>query len=117
MCGVVRVDFQHPNRGDGSSSGNRPLEGTGKTLRQVFFQVELEKVHICTTAVSRAASDTRQEAGQQKTYWSPADDCFRNDYARAARIRSKHQVEALAEAIVMVQTTPLRVPCVWSYQS
>ena len=27
-----------------------------------------------------------------------------------------HQVEA-AEAIVMVQTTSLRVPCVWSYQS
>ena len=28
-----------------------------------------------------------------------------------------HQVEALAEVIVMVQTTPVRVPCVWSYQS
>ena len=38
---------------------------------------------------------------------------FRNGYAHAARI----QVEALAEAIVVVQPASHRVPCVWSYQS
>ena len=50
VYGVIRVDFQHPNRIDGSSSGNRSREGSGKTL-QAYFQVELGKNCFCTTAV------------------------------------------------------------------
>ena len=36
--GVIRADFQHPNRGDESSSSNRSPEASGKTL-QVYIQV------------------------------------------------------------------------------
>ena len=51
MCGVIKIDFQHPNLGDGSSSGNRLREGSGNTLRRVYFQVELGKIYFGTTAV------------------------------------------------------------------
>ena len=33
LCGVRRVGFQHPNPGDGSTSGNGLREGSGNTLR------------------------------------------------------------------------------------
>ena len=60
VCEVIRVDFQHPNLSDGSSSGSRSREGSGKTLRQVYFQVELGKKYVCTTAavVLQAISGT-----------------------------------------------------------
>ena len=40
-----------PNLGGGSSSGNRLREGSGNTLRRVYFQVELGKINLGTTAV------------------------------------------------------------------
>ena len=55
VCGVIRADLRHPNRGDGSSSGNRSRECSGKNLRQVYFQVELGRIHICTTSVGLQA--------------------------------------------------------------
>ena len=40
VCAVIRVDFQHPNRGDGSSSSNRSPKASGKTVRLVYFRVK-----------------------------------------------------------------------------
>ena len=40
VCGVIRVDFQHPNRGDGSSGSNRSAKASGKTVRHVYFLVK-----------------------------------------------------------------------------
>ena len=46
---LSELTFSIPNnRGDWSSSGNRSLEGSGKTLRQIYFQVELGRIHLCT---------------------------------------------------------------------
>ena len=63
VCGVVRVDFQHPKRSDGSSSG--------KTLRQVYFQVGLGQINYCTTAVVlQAISGTAiQSSGHLRTIY------------------------------------------------
>ena len=45
VYGVIRIDFQHPNLNDGSSSGSSSREGSEKTL-QVGFQVELGKDYV-----------------------------------------------------------------------
>ena len=45
------------------------------------------------------------------TLWSPTDK-FLSKRRRPSRT---HQVEALAEAIIMIQSSPHGVPCVWSF--
>ena len=42
VYGVIGVNFQHPNLGDGSSSGNRLRERSGNALR--YFQANLGKI-------------------------------------------------------------------------
>ena len=78
---------------------NRSPKASGKTLRQVYLQMEIQ------TSFEFRMFDERKspEAG--------ANAATVAREARAALI-----VEALAEAIVMVQSTSYRVPCVWSYQ-
>ena len=49
VCGVIIIDFQHPNLSDGSSSGSCSRAGSGKTLRHVYFEVELGKKYFCTS--------------------------------------------------------------------
>ena len=116
LCGVIRVEFQHLNVGDGSSSGNRLREGSGNTLRRVYFQVELGKINFGTIAVVlQAISGTTirldyfrvknrvkidfvlccaaSDAAWQYQ-WSRTDDFFRNGYAHAASIRPQPLSEA-----------------------
>ena len=86
------VDFQHPNRVDGSSSGNRPLEGSGKTL-QVYFQLELGKNHLSLYYSSCAASDKRYQVRGRARIETVNYGRFRSKRLRPpmqhARIRSE----------------------------
>ena len=62
-------------------------EGSGKTLRHVYFQVELGKINLSLYYSSCAASEHKRQGNTKQ--WSPTDDFFRKGYAHAARIRSK----------------------------
>ena len=52
VCGVIRVYFRHPNRGDGSSSGNARARAAGKLFVTSIFKWNWVKlIFLCTTAV------------------------------------------------------------------
>ena len=103
MCGVIGVAFQHPNWGDAASSGNRPLEGSGITLRRVYFQVELGEINRSATAVVHA-SDKRQSHKHighlRMISFGTTTPCSTN----------ASQIEALAEAPSLSPSLPCSVP-------